>query len=105
MSQDVSQDEFKEVVENGEGVIIVDFWAAWCPPCRALTPLLEQVDDEMGDKVKVVKVNVDENQQLAMEHGISGIPTVKLYKDGEEKETWIGLSPKSVYVDAVEKYA
>ena len=71
-------------------------------PCKALSPLLEQIDEELGDKVKVVKVDVDHNQNLAMEHDVRGIPTVKLYKDGNEVGNWVGLQPKKVYTEAIE---
>jgi thioredoxin 1 len=102
MAQDVNQEDFKKQVEEAKGLVLVDFWAAWCPPCRALSPLLEQIDAELGDKVKVVKVDVDANQQLAVDHGVQGIPTVKLFKDGEEVQTWVGLMPKAKYVEAID---
>jgi thioredoxin 1 len=102
MATDLNEKDFKEKVEEGKGLVLVDFWAAWCPPCRALSPLLEQIDEELGDKVQVMKVDVDSNQQLAMDHKVQGIPTVKLFKDGEEVKTWVGLMPKNNYVDAIE---
>lgn len=102
MATDITQADFKKEVEDSKGLIMVDFWAAWCPPCRALTPLLEQIDSEMGDKVRVVKVDVDSNQQLAMDHGVQGIPTVKLFKDGKEVKTWVGLMPKGNYIEEIE---
>ena len=102
MAQDVNENEFKSEVEESKGVVLVDFWAEWCPPCKALSPLLEQIDEELGDKVKVVKVDVDHNQNLAMEHDVRGIPTVKLYKDGNEVGNWVGLQPKKVYTEAIE---
>ncbi len=102
MAQDVDTKSFKTEVEDAKGLVLVDFWAAWCPPCRALSPLLEQIDEEMGDKVKVVKVDVDSNQQLAMDHGVQGIPTVKLFKDGQEVKAWVGLLPKGNYTSEIE---
>ena len=101
MATDIDQKSFKSEVEDADGLVLVDFWAAWCPPCRALSPMLEQIDEELGDKVKVVKVDVDSNHQLAMDHGVQGIPTVKLFKDGEEVKTWVGLMPKNNYVDKI----
>ncbi len=102
MATDATTDDFKEVVQYSKGVVLVDFWAEWCPPCRALSPLLEQIEEELGEKVHVVKVDVDSNQQLASDHGVQGIPTVKLFKDGEEVGGWVGLMPKNTYVDAIE---
>lgn len=102
MAKDIDEKSFKDEVEAAEGLVMVDFWAEWCPPCRALSPLLEQIDEEMGEKVKVVKVDVDSNQQLAQDHGVQGIPTVKLFKDGKEVKAWVGLIPKNMYVEAIE---
>ena len=100
MSIDVNENEFDEKISNAEGVVLVDFWAEWCPPCRALSPLLEELEAEESN-VTVVKVNVDDNQALAAQHGIRGIPTVKLYKDGQEIETFVGLLPKDKYKQAI----
>lgn len=100
---DLNKDNFQDSISSG--LVLVDFWAAWCAPCKALTPLLEEIDEEVGDKAKVNKVNVDENQELAMEHGIRGIPTVKVYKDGEEVESLVGLHPKDTYLEIIKKHS
>ena len=105
MPKVVNTDDFDEKVLKAKGLIMVDFWAEWCPPCRALSPLLEQIADEMGDKVDVAKVDVDANQQLAMKYGVQGIPTVKLFKDGEEVQTLVGLMPKAEYLKYIDKFA
>ena len=105
MSKAVTQDDFEEHVTNSEGLVIVDFWAPWCPPCRTLGPILESVEKDSKGKVVVAKVDVDQNQKLAQEHGVQGLPTVKLFKDGQEIETWVGLMPKQSYLDMVEKHA
>ena len=102
MATDISEKTFKEEVEQAEGLVLVDFWAERCPPCKALAPILHQLEEEMGDKVKIAKVDVDSNQQLAMDHGVQGIPTVKLFKGGEEVKAWVGLVPKTVYAEAIE---
>lgn len=102
MATNADEKTFKDEVENEDGMVLVDFWAAWCPPCKALAPILHQLEEEMGEKVKIVKVDVDTNQQLAMDHGVQGIPTVKLFKGGEEVKAWVGLVPKSVYAEAIE---
>ena len=101
MATAVDEKTFKDEVENTSGLVMVDFWATWCPPCRALAPILHQIEDEMGDGIKVVKVDVDSNQKLAMEHGVQGIPTVKLFKDGKEVKAWVGLVPKHIYTQAI----
>ena len=90
--------------EVSKGLVLVDFWAAWCPPCRALAPIMEDVDKESKD-AKVLKVDVDSNQNLAMKYQVSGIPTVKLFKDGNEVESFVGLMPKQSYLEAIEKHA
>ena len=102
MATDIDEKSFKAEVEDEEGLVLVDFWAAWCPPCKALAPILHQLEEEMGEKVQVKKVDVDTNQQLAMDHGVQGIPTVKLFKNGEEVKAWVGLVPKNVYAEAIE---
>ena len=104
MPKDLTQDEFVDKVEKSKGLVMVDFWAAWCAPCRALSPLLEKIGKE-NDKVTVYKVNVDENQQIAMKHQVQAIPTVKLFKDGEEVQTLIGLMPQSEYEKYIDQHA
>ena len=105
MPKVVNSSDFDEQVLKAKGLVMVDFCAEWCPPCRALSPLLEQIDKEVGDKAFVAKVNVDDNQDLAMKYGIQGIPTVKLFKDGKEVQTLVGLMPKTEYLKCVEQFA
>ncbi len=85
------------------GITLVDFWAPWCGPCQMLGPIIEELKNELGDKVNVQKVNVDEEQALAEKYGISSIPAVLIFKDGELKETIIGFRPKQDYLDALNK--
>ena len=101
----VTTKDFEEKVMKAEGLVMVDFWAAWCPPCRALGPILEQVEKDSKDKVTVAKVDVDANQELSQKYGIQGLPTVKLFKDGEEVETWVGLMPKQQYLEMIAKHS
>jgi thioredoxin 1 len=91
-------------VETKEGVVLVDFWAPWCGPCRMIAPVLEEVDQEMGDKVKVVKVNVDENQETAAKYGIMSIPTLLVFKNGEAVDQVVGYQPKEVLVQLLQKH-
>jgi thioredoxin 1 len=91
------------MIINNTGITLVDFWAPWCGPCQMLGPVIEELKNELGDKVNVQKVNVDEEQALAEKYGISSIPAVLIFKDGELKETIIGFRPKQDYLDAISK--
>ncbi len=104
MAQSLSSEEFVKQVEQGTGLALVDFWAAWCPPCRALAPIIEQVSDET-DAAKVYKVNVDEARDLAMKYQITSIPTTMLFKDGKVVEAFIGVAPKQHYLSLINKHA
>lgn len=80
--------------ETGSGVVLVDFWAPWCGPCKMIAPVLEELDGEMGDSVKIVKVDVDENQGSASKFGVMSIPTLLVLKDGEVVDKVVGFQPK-----------
>lgn len=82
-----------EVLENDKPVI-VDFWAEWCGPCRAVSPILDQIATEHADKIDIVKLNVDENPQLAMKYQITAIPAFKVFKQGEVVQSFVGAKPK-----------
>lgn len=86
-----------------EGLVLVDFWATWCGPCKMIAPVLEEMDAEMSDKVKIVKVDVDENQATASQFGIMSIPTLVLFKDGKPVDKAVGFQPKEALVQLVEK--
>ena len=79
----INTGEFDSEVLNQRGVVIVDFYATWCGPCKMLTPVLESIDNEM-ENIKVVKVDIDESRRLAMNYGIQSVPTIKIFKDGRE---------------------
>jgi thioredoxin 1 len=98
---DVTQQTFKQEVLDVKGKVLVDFWAPWCGPCQMLGPVLEEIGEDLGDKVKVVKINVDEENTLASQYNVSAIPTVILFEDGQPKETFVGFRQKQDYIDAV----
>ncbi|MEZ4357014.1 MAG: thioredoxin [Eubacteriales bacterium] len=100
----VSQEDFDKEVLKQSGPVLVDFWADWCGPCRMLAPTIDAVADEMADKVKVCKVNVDSAHDLAKKYGIMTIPTVIVFKNGEEKERSVGLVNKSAIITLLQKY-
>ena len=91
--------------EVSEGLVLVDFWAAWCGPCKMIAPVLEELDADMDDKVKIAKLDVDENQQTASEYGIMSIPTLLLMKNGETVDKVVGFRPKEALAELVEKHA
>lgn len=96
--------DFKEEVLESEGVVLVDFWAPWCGPCQMVGPVLEEIEKEMEGKIKVGKVNVDEEGGLAQEYEIMSIPAVFVFKNGEVVERLIGAMAKSNYVEVLNKY-
>ena len=95
MPTDVTETTFDQEVIQSEKPVIVDFWAEWCGPCHAIAPVIDKIAEERGGELKVVKVNIDEEQGLAMRYGIASIPTVVLFKDGEPAAAAIGAQPKS----------
>ena len=91
----LTKTNFEAEVLKSDKPVLVDFWAPWCGPCRMLAPVLAEVAAEKGDKIKVGKVNVDENPELAAQYGISGIPAILLFKDGKVAATSVGFKPKA----------
>ena len=87
--------EFENEVLDSKGLVLLDFWAEWCGPCRQLGPILEEVSKEMGDKVKILKMNVDDSPNTAASFGIRSIPAMYLFKDGKQVDTKVGLNSQS----------
>jgi len=93
-ARDVTDQSFADDVLASEKPIMVDFWAEWCGPCRAVSPILDQIATEHAEKIDVVKLNVDDNPETAMKYQITSIPTMKVFKSGEVVKTVIGAKPK-----------
>lgn len=104
MALEINDSSFEQEVLTSEKPVVVDFWAPWCGPCRKLGPILDEVSNELGDKVKVVKVNTDENLKTAKDYSISGLPSLLVFKDGKAVERMVGLMPKSTILSNVEKH-
>ena len=97
--KNLSLDNFDNEISSSNIPVLVDFWAEWCGPCKMLGPILEEISEDLKDKLQVVKVNLDENQDLAMKYSIRSIPTLLLFKEGELVDTKVGLLPKSDLVE------
>ena len=101
---EVNDTNFAEIVENSDIPVLADFWAPWCGPCKALTPTIEKIAQELEGKIKVVKVNVDESPAIAGKFSIMSIPTVILFKDGQVKEQTVGLVNKDKLLKKIQPY-
>ncbi|TML19490.1 MAG: thioredoxin [Actinobacteria bacterium] len=95
MALEVTEANFEQEVLQSETPVLVDFWAEWCGPCHAVSPVLEKIAEERKDELKLVKVNIDVEQGLSLKYGVMSIPTMILFKDGEPAAAAIGAQPKS----------
>ncbi len=101
---DSTSKTFDDDVLKKEGLVLVDFWAPWCGPCRMVGPIVEEISEEYTDEVLVAKVNVDNNQDLAAKYGVQSIPTILLFKDGKQVDSLIGARPKSDFDNIIKKH-
>ena len=104
MVKEINTENFESEVVNYNGITVVDFFANWCGPCRKLGPILEEVEQELMQKVKFTKINTDENIEVAKKYQVSGLPTLVVFKNGEPAERMVGLMPKSSIITNIEKY-
>ena len=100
----VSDDTFEKEVMQSEIPVLVDFWAVWCGPCNMVVPSLEHIAQNYKEKIRVVKMNVDENMKIPSQYGVMSIPTLLLFKGGEIKETIVGALPQGKIVEAIAKH-
>ena len=90
----LESENFENEVINSKGVVLIDFYADWCGPCRMMAPVIDNIAEEVGEKVKVFKVNVDENQDLAIKYNVMSIPTIIIFKNGMPVKSFIGVTDK-----------
>ncbi|MDP4610617.1 MAG: thioredoxin [Opitutales bacterium] len=91
---ELDSSNFESAISGGSAPVVVDFWAPWCGPCKAIAPILEELAEELGDAVKICKVNVDNNSEIAGKYAIRAIPTILIFKGGAVSETIVGLTSK-----------
>ena len=102
MALEITDATFEEVVLNSDKPVLVDFWAAWCGPCRMVGPIIEELSDDYQGKAVVGKVDVDANQEFAAKYGVRNIPTVLVFKGGELVGRHVGVAPKTTYAQAID---
>jgi len=101
---EVTDSSFQQEVLESEVTVLVDFWAPWCGPCRMVAPVVDEISEQYEGQVKVVKVNTDENPNVASQYGIRSIPTLMIFKDGQRVDMVVGAVPKTTLANTLEKY-
>ncbi len=104
MAIDVNVDNLETEVLQSDGVVVADFWAPWCGPCRKLSPVLDDIEQSFEGKIKLVKINADENLEIMKKFSVSGLPSLLVFKNGEAVERMAGLIPKSSIINNIEKH-
>jgi len=101
--RELSDADFEAEVLKSSQPVLIDFWAPWCGPCRMVGPVVEELAEENAEKVKVVKINIDNNTAIATGYGISSIPTLMIFKNGEAVDRFVGIQPKSRLQEAIDQ--
>jgi len=101
---EINENEFEEKVINSNVPVVVDFSATWCGSCRKLVPVLEEIWKTYGEKINMVKINIDQNLNIAKEYSVSGLPSILIFKNGKPEERLVGLMPKSTIISSIEKH-
>ena len=104
MALEITDESFEDVVLKSDKPVMVDFWAAWCGPCRMVGPIIEELSADFEGRAVVGKLDVDTNQEFAAKYGVRNIPTVLVFKDGEVVGKQVGVAPKSTYAQALEQH-
>ena len=102
--QDISSQHFDTVIQDSQVPVLVDFWADWCGPCKTMEPMLQEMSELMGSRVRFVKVNVDEARQLASRYHVQSVPTLLVFQEGRPVDTITGVPPKMALIDRIEKH-
>ena len=97
----LTSENFQNEVVDAKGTVLVDFYADWCGPCKMMSPVIDNIADEYSDKVKVGKINIDENQNLAVEYNVMSIPTIMIFKNGKLQHTFVGVRDKKEILDVL----
>ena len=102
MTIDITDENFNEMIKSSDKLVLVDFWAGWCNPCKALAPALEDASNDLEEKIVVYKINIDENPDSPQRYGVRGIPTILFFKSGEVVDRQVGVLPKSKLYEKIE---
>lgn len=99
----ITKENYETEVLKSDKLVLIDFYADWCGPCKMMSPIIDEIAEEVGDKIKVGKINVDENQELAMEYEVMSIPTISILQNGEVKNSFVGVRKKEEIISCLEK--